>query len=155
MNRRSFLLTAAATLPLATGALATTDTTDATPLIEVMKSPSCGCCTGWVGHLITSGFQTEVRNVTDDQLWQMKSRLGITDALASCHTAMVAGYVIEGHVPAQDITRLLAERPDALGLSVPGMPIGSPGMEMGDDTEPFATLLIRPDGNSEIFARNG
>ncbi|ATG40909.1 DUF411 domain-containing protein [Phaeobacter piscinae] len=151
MNRRSFLLTATATLPLATGAWAVTD---ATPMIEVMKSPSCGCCTGWVDHLRTSGFQTDVRNVSDDQLWQMKSRLGITDALASCHTAIIAGYVIEGHVPAQDISRLLAERPGARGLSVPGMPIGSPGMEISDDIEPFATLLIREDGTSEIFAHH-
>ncbi|APG45878.1 putative metal-binding protein [Phaeobacter porticola] len=85
----------------------------------------------------------------------MKAQLGITDALASCHTATVAGYVIEGHVPAGDITRLLAERPDALGLSVPDMPIGSPGMQMGDNTEPFTTLLIQPDGSSEMFAHHG
>ncbi|MFV1593781.1 DUF411 domain-containing protein [Phaeobacter sp. JH20_36] len=153
MNRRAFLL-AAATLPLATTPLvAATATND--PVIKVMKSPSCGCCTGWVEHLTAASLKTEVRNIPDDQLWEMKSRLGISDDLASCHTATLGPYVIEGHVPASDIKRLLTERPDALGLTVPGMPIGSPGMEMGDSKEPFSTLLIRADGSTEAFAQHG
>ncbi len=149
MHRRTFFLTVTA-LPFASlPALAT-----AADPIQVMKSPTCGCCTGWVDHLHTAGLTTEIRNVEDDQLWTMKSRLGITPELASCHTALAGAYVIEGHVPAKDIQRLLAEQPAALGLTVPGMPIGSPGMEMGAEKEPFATLLIMADGSTKVFAQH-
>ncbi|WP_323775786.1 DUF411 domain-containing protein [Leisingera sp.] len=147
MHRRSLLLAAAA-LPLAQlPAIAAAQET-----IRIMKSPSCGCCTAWADRLAAAGMETEVREVPDDQLWQMKEQLGITRELASCHTALAGAYVIEGHVPAADIRRLLAERPAALGLTVPGMPIGSPGMEMGDEREPFDTLLITADGRTEVFA---
>ncbi|AHC99516.1 DUF411 domain-containing protein [Leisingera methylohalidivorans] len=147
MHRRSLLLAAAA-LPLANlPALAAAQET-----IRIMKSPSCGCCTAWADRLAAAGMETEVREVADDQLWQMKEHLGITGDLASCHTALAGAYVIEGHVPAEDIQRLLAERPDALGLTVPGMPLGSPGMEMGDAREAFDTLLIKADGSTEVFA---
>ena len=147
MHRRTLLLAAAA-LPLASlPALAA-----AQEPIRIMKSPSCGCCSAWAGRLAAAGLETEVRNVPDDQLWAMKARLGITGDLASCHTAIAGAYVIEGHVPAADIQRLLAEQPAALGLAVPGMPIGSPGMEMGDEREPFDTLLILADGTTEVFA---
>ncbi|KIC36921.1 DUF411 domain-containing protein [Leisingera sp. ANG-M7] len=147
MHRRSLLLAAAA-LPLASlpGFAAAAET------IRIMKSPSCGCCTAWADHLAAAGFQTEVRNVADEDLWAMKDRLGVSGDLSSCHTAMAGPYVIEGHVPAGDIQRLLAEQPKALGLSVPGMPIGSPGMEMGDEREAFDTLLILADGTTEVFA---
>ncbi|WP_291729357.1 DUF411 domain-containing protein [Leisingera sp. F5] len=148
MHRRSLLLAAAAALPLAAfPAFAAAQDT-----IRIMKSPSCGCCTAWAKHLTAAGLQTELRNVPDDQLRAMKDRLGITSDLASCHTAMAGPYVIEGHVPAGDIQRLLAEQPAALGLTVPGMPIGSPGMAMGDEREPFDTLLILADGSTEVFA---
>lgn len=147
MNRRTLLLAAAA-LPLARlPAFAAAD-----GIIRVLKSPTCGCCTGWVEHLTAAGLDTEVRDVPDDQLWATKERLGITSELSSCHTAMAGSYVIEGHVPAEDIQRLLAEQPAALGLTVPGMPIGSPGMEMGDEREAFDTLLILADGTTEVFA---
>lgn len=148
MHRRYLLLAAAAALPLAAiPAFAAAQDT-----IRIMKSPSCGCCIAWAEHLAAAGLKTELRNVPDDQLWAMKDRLGITSDLASCHTAMAGPYVIEGHVPASDIQRLLAEQPAALGLTVPGMPIGSPGMEMGDEREPFDTLLILADGSTEAFA---
>lgn len=107
-----------------------------------------------MARLNAAGLQTDTRNVDDDTLWTMKERLGITPALSSCHTAMVGAYVIEGHVPPADIQRLLAERPEALGLTVPGMPIGSPGMDMGDEVEPFDSLVIRADGTTEIFAHH-
>ncbi|MBK0398690.1 DUF411 domain-containing protein [Limibaculum sp. M0105] len=123
--------------------------------VEVMKSPTCGCCTAWAEHMQHAGFDVALRDTPDDMLAQAKARLGITIATASCHTAMVEGYVIEGHVPAEDVRRLLAERPDAVGLSVPGMPIGSPGMEMGDAAEPYEVLLLRRDGGTEVFARHG
>ncbi|MGR3620691.1 DUF411 domain-containing protein [Pseudophaeobacter sp.] len=150
MQRRSFLLSAVA-IPFATlPALA------AVPeAIVVMKSPSCGCCGAWASHLNSAGLKTEIRNVDDEQLWTMKDRLGVTAELASCHTALAGTYVIEGHVPAADIQRLLSERPDAIGLTVPGMPIGSPGMEMGAERDAFETLLIHADGSTEVFARHG
>ncbi|MEX0300938.1 MAG: DUF411 domain-containing protein [Leisingera sp.] len=147
MHRRSLLL-AAASLPLAAfPAFAASE-----DRIRIMKSPSCGCCTAWAEHLAAAGLETEVQNLPDAQLWSMKERLGITGDLASCHTALAGPYVIEGHVPAKDILRLLAEKPEALGLTVPGMPIGSPGMEMGIEREPFDTLLILADGSTEVFA---
>jgi len=123
--------------------------------VEVMKSPYCGCCEGWAQHMHDQGFQVSVQDTPDDVLAAAKTRLGITPATASCHTATVEGYVIEGHVPAEDVRRLLAERPDAVGLAAPGMPMGSPGMEMGGASEPYEVLLIRRDGSTEVFARHG
>lgn len=146
MHRRTLLI-AAALSPLASlPALA------ADPVIQVAKSPTCGCCGAWEDHLRVNGFNVDSHAIPDENLWALKARLGITDATSSCHTAMIDGYVIEGHVPAADIRRLLAERSDAAGLTVPGMPIGSPGMEMGDEVEPYDTLLIRNDGSTEVFA---
>lgn len=97
--------------------------------IHVTKQPSCGCCNGWIEHLQKNGFTATVENA--DNVAPLKDRLGVPPELASCHTAVIDGYVIEGHVPADAIKRLLAERPAAIGLSAPGMPIGSPGMETG------------------------
>ena len=150
MRRRSFLLAALALPALRLPAHAAQG-----PEIRVLKSPSCGCCTAWADHLSAAGFSVDLRDVPNEQLWTMKDRLGIGDETASCHTAMIEGYVIEGHVPAEDITRLINERPDALGLAVPGMPIGSPGMEMGGSTEPFTTLLLLADGETRAFSRHG
>ncbi|WP_371227115.1 DUF411 domain-containing protein [Roseovarius sp. 2305UL8-3] len=148
MNRRLFIAMSM-TLPL----LARTALAD-TPRLMVAKSPTCGCCGAWVDAMRTAGFDVETRDVTQSALWELKERVGITDELSSCHTGMIDGYVIEGHVPAEDISRLLTERPDALGLTVPGMPVGSPGMEMGDTREPFETLLVHTGGRSEVFARH-
>ncbi|NSY39827.1 DUF411 domain-containing protein [Leisingera sp. ANG59] len=147
MHRRSLLLAAAA-LPLT----ALPGFAAAAEPIQIMKSPSCGCCTAWADHLAAAGFRTEVRDIADEDLWAMKERLGVSGDLASCHTAMAGPYVIEGHVPASDIQRLLTEQLAALGLSVPGMPIGSPGMEMGGEREAFNTLLILADATAEVFA---
>jgi len=98
-------------------------------VITVHKDPTCGCCSGWVQHLQKAGFDTKVLDTRD--LDAVKRRLGIPDDLAACHTAEVAGYIIEGHVPAAALTRFLVEKPNATGLAVPGMPVGSPGMEGG------------------------
>lgn len=146
MHRRT-LLSAALALPLvATRGMA------APAVIEVYKSATCGCCGAWIDHLQASGFSASARNLEQDALYELKARVGLTPELASCHTALVEGYFIEGHVPASDITRLLAEKPKALGLTVPGMPIGSPGMDMGDEREPFETLIVFDDGRTEVFA---
>ena len=113
------------------------------PLITVHKDPSCGCCSGWVQHLQKAGFVTRVFDTKD--IDAVKKGLGIPDDLAACHTAEVAGYVIEGHVPAAALRRFLAEKPQATGLAVPGMPIGSPGME-GGGPEKYDVVLFGPDG---------
>ena len=120
--------------------------------VTVYKTASCGCCVGWVEHLQAAGFQTQVHDVAD--LAAVKEQLGVPRALGSCHTATVGGYVIEGHVPAADIRRLLAQRPQGTGLAVPGMPVGSPGMEYGDRVDPYQVLLWG-DGEERVFAQYG
>jgi hypothetical protein len=120
--------------------------------VFVYKTPSCGCCTDWVDHLRANGFAVTVEDVAD--LDAVKARLGVPRDLASCHTATVGGYVVEGHVPAGDVRRLLGEKPDAIGLAVPGMPIGSPGMERGDEREPYAVIAFGARGRS-VFATHG
>ena len=122
----------------------------AAPLVQVVKSPSCGCCNGWVAHLRRAGFQVRVSDVAD--VTPTARRLGVPDDLRSCHTASVAGYAIEGHVPAADIRRLLRERPAAAGLAVPGMPLGAPGMEHGGRREPYRTILFTRAGRRSVFA---
>jgi len=123
--------------------------------IEVWKSPTCGCCGKWVEHLEANGFAVKAKNTSSAMLDRIKRQAGIEETLASCHTGLIDGYAIEGHVPAEDIKRLLKERPDAIGLSVPNMPIGSPGMEQpGGETEPYDVLLVKKDGSAEVFARH-
>jgi hypothetical protein len=120
--------------------------------IEVVKSPYCGCCQQWIDYLRAEGF--EVRVVEAEDVTPAARRLGVPDDLRSCHTASINGYAIEGHVPAADIRRLLDERPDAAGIAVPGMPIGSPGMEQGDVRQPYATILFGRDGRRSLFAQH-
>jgi hypothetical protein len=122
---------------------------DALPEITVHRDPNCGCCGGWVEHLRRAGFAAKV-NATRD-VNAIRQRLGVPDDLGACHTAEVQGYVIEGHVPATAIRRLLAERPQAVGLAVPGMPTGSPGME-GGAPETHEVVLFGPQGR-RVFAR--
>ncbi len=121
--------------------------------VQVWKDPNCGCCHLWVEHLQANGFKVEVRDVGNTAA---RKRLGMPEKLGSCHTATVGGYVIEGHVPAADIHRLLKERPVALGLSVPGMPIGSPGMdgpEYKGRKDAYDVLLVQKDGSTRSFQR--
>jgi hypothetical protein len=132
-RRKLLVLGAASTASVATGASA------AKPAIHVSKDPNCGCCTGWVEHLRNNGFTATVADTKD--MPAVKTRLGVPEELASCHTAEIDGYVIEGHVPAHAIKRLLAEKPKARGLAVPGMPIGSPGME-GGRPEVYQVMLF-------------
>ena len=129
--------------------------TDGVPAIEVWKSPTCGCCGKWVEHLEANGFEVKAKNTSPAMLDRIKRQAGIEEKLASCHTGLIDGYAVEGHVPAADIKKLLEERPDAIGLTVPDMPIGSPGMEQPDGkTEPYDVLLVKKDGTTEIFARH-
>lgn len=116
--------------------------------IEVWKSPSCGCCAEWVKHLQANGFAVKV---SDTGNTAARARLGVPMKYGSCHTAQVDGYALEGHVPAEDIKRLLAERPNAIGLAVPGMPIGSPGMEQGNQRDPYDVVLIERGGSTRVY----
>jgi len=119
------------------------------PKMTVWKSPWCGCCVNWVEHMRDAGFEVEVEEVEDLKI--VKQMASVPDDLQSCHTARVGGYTVEGHVPATDVVRLLKERPDALGLVVPGMPSGSPGMENGEH-DPYDVLILRNDGETEVFS---
>jgi hypothetical protein len=152
MNRRDFL-----TLSITSCALAGAPTVlrAAPPRIDVAKSPTCGCCGAWVEHIRAAGFDARVEDLHDDRLYALKVRSGLHPDFWSCHTARIDGYVIEGHVPAEDVRRLLAEQPAALGLAVPGMPIGSPGMEMGGRIDPYDTMLLDLDGRATVFASHG
>ncbi len=120
--------------------------------MTVYKSPACGCCAKWVEHVEKHGF--DVTTVPTADMMAVKKKAGVPDELASCHTTIVGGYVVEGHVPAADIKRLLAQKPRAKGIAVAGMPMGSPGMEHGDHREPYATMLIGKDGKTSVFARH-
>jgi hypothetical protein len=147
MKRRTFLsavaaVAAAASLP----ALAATSL----PQVDVFKNPDCGCCDAWVDHLRAAGFPVKVNETPDTSA--VRKRHGIPDEFGSCHTGVVAGYALEGHVPAEEVKRLLAKKPAAAGLSVPGMPAGSPGMEVGSRKDPFQVLLIDKAGRSSVFA---
>lgn len=133
---------------------AATNTAQALPPVEVFKSPACGCCGSWIDHLRQAGFPVQVHEVED--LEPVRKRLGVPYGKGSCHTARVDGYVIEGHVPAADIQRLLRERPDARGLVLPGMPAGSPGMETADGyVQPHAVERVADDGTTSVWSRYG
>ncbi|MFN7204612.1 MAG: DUF411 domain-containing protein [Burkholderiales bacterium] len=124
----------------------------AKPLVEVWKSPYCGCCKDWVTHLQKNGFAVKVTETVDTA--SQREKLGMPAQYGSCHTARVGGYVIEGHVPAREMHRLLKEKPKALGLAVPAMPIGSPGMdgpEYGNRRDPYQVLLVERDGRATVY----
>jgi hypothetical protein len=118
------------------------------PAMTVWKTPWCGCCSKWVEHMRGAGFNVEVKEV--ENLSVIKRMAGIPDPLQSCHTARIDKYTVEGHVPAEDVKRLLKERPEAVGLAVPGMPSGSPGMENGMN-DPYDVLLLKPSGKTEVY----
>ena len=153
-SRRSFVR-ALPGLALASSVLASPVlAAQAVQAITVYKTPWCGCCGAWVQHLTAAGWTATVREVED--LAPIRRRYGVPDALASCHTGVVGSYAIEGHVPAEDVARLVRERPDAFGLSVPGMPAGSPGMPApADRVQGFQTLLILKNGATRVFASHG
>ena len=143
MNRRRFLAASGVAL-FAGPALAARDA------VEVYKSATCGCCSDWIKHLRASGFEVRAHDVSNPG--EYRERYGVPGVFASCHTAVVGGYAIEGHVPAREIRRLLAERPKAQGLAVPGMVPGSPGMD-GPIADPYEVLLFQRDGRYTAYAR--
>ena len=150
-SRRGFLAVAAASA-LSTAAGRAFAATPAAPVfVEVWKDPNCGCCGDWVKHLEANGFKVKVN---DSGNTAMRTKLGVDNKYGSCHTALVGGYAIEGHVPAREIQRLLREKPQAIGLAVPGMPIGSPGMDgpaYGNRRDAYQVLLLTRDGGSRSY----
>lgn len=147
MKRRTFLsfVAGSAVTAVLPGMAAT-----ALPQVDVFKSATCGCCGAWVEHLRSAGFRVKVTVVDDTTA--ARRRLGMPDAFGSCHTATVGGYVLEGHVPADQVKRLLASGTPAIGLAVPGMPPGSPGMEVGSRKDPYQIFLIDKQGRGTVFA---
>ena len=150
LSRRHLLLTA---LPLAGAVLVAPRLVRAatgTP-VEVWKDPNCGCCHDWIEHMQANGFTFTIHDTGNNAV---RARLGLPQKLGSCHTALVGGYLIEGHVPASDVRALLQQKPKALGLTVPGMPVGSPGMDgaaYGNRRDPYDVLLVGRDGTTRIF----
>ncbi len=145
MKRRTFL-----NFALLAGALPLWSHAAKRPAVTVYKTPSCGCCHEWIAHLQQNGFEVVANDVPDTSPY--RSRFGVPKELASCHTGVIDGYALEGHVPASDIRRLLAERPKARGLSVPGMPVGSPGMEVeGTRRDAFDVVLFADDGGRKVW----
>lgn len=123
--------------------------------MTVYKTATCGCCKDWVAHVRAAGHDVTVQDVSRAALVERKRDLGLDPGLSACHTAVVEGYVVEGHVPASDIERLLRERPDIAGIAVPGMPVGSPGMEYGDRVDPYNVIAFDARGAMKVFARHG
>lgn len=137
----------------AIGVMLMTVAAPAAQTMEILSTSGCGCCVAWARYLEKNGYVTEFKNLTMGDLWQRKMQARLKQGLTSCHTGFIDGYVVEGHVPAREIARLLSERPDAIGLVVPDMPYGSPGMgEPGPDADPYKVLLLRTDGSTEVFA---
>ena len=152
LSRRR-LLRATAALPLAglAGLALAQNTPAALPVLQVWKDPNCGCCQDWVNYLQADGF---VVQTFDTGNTAVRRRLGLPDRYGSCHTGLIGGYVIEGHVNAREIRRLLAEKPQAIGLAVPGMPVGSPGMDgevYGNRRDPYDVVLVLKDGSSRVY----
>jgi len=123
--------------------------------MTVYKTATCGCCKDWVAHVRAAGHDVTVHDVSRTALVERKRDLGLDPGLAACHTAVVEGYVVEGHVPASDIERLLEERPDIAGIAVPGMPLGSPGMEYGARVDSFKVVAFDAQGGMKVFASYG
>jgi hypothetical protein len=124
-----------------------------TLFVEVWKDPNCGCCKDWVAHLEAGGFKVKVNDTGNEDI---RKRLGVDRKYGSCHTALIGGYAIEGHVPVREIKRLLNEKPAAVGLAVPGMPVGSPGMDgaiYGNRKDPYSVMLLAKDGGATVYQR--
>jgi hypothetical protein len=152
MQRRSLLLAAPALLAITTLPLAAaTPASGQLPVLQVWKDPNCGCCNDWIRYLQRDGFQVQTFDTGNTAV---RKRLGLPSRYGSCHTGLIGGYVVEGHVNAREIRRLLAEKPKAIGIAVPGMPVGSPGMdgpEYGGRKDPYDVVLVLPDGSGRVY----
>ena len=147
-SRRTFMLAGGALLLLP--GRASRSAAAALPAVEAFRNPGCGCCEIWAEHMRRAGFSITMKD--DPELAARRAGLGVPEEIAGCHTAVVGEYVIEGHVPPEDVIRLLAEKPDARGLAVPGMPMGSPGMDGGSTAEPYDVLIFTAGANWKVYA---
>jgi hypothetical protein len=152
LSRRQVLLTAIGGVVLAAGPRPAEAQMSELPEINAFRNPGCGCCEKWAEHLKAAGFRVTMTD--DDDLAGRRRSLGVPETLAGCHLAQAGPYLIEGHVPAQDIVRLLRQRPNALGLAVPGMPAGSPGMENDGGSEGYDVLIFSADGSNAVYSRH-
>lgn len=150
MNRRHLFKRAGALAALSAVPALPAFAASPAPEVQVFKSPTCGCCGSWVEHMRAAGFKVKVTEVDDTAA--ARKRLGLPERYGSCHTATVGGYVIEGHVPAAEVKRLLASKPKAIGLAVPGMPPSAPGMDVPGRKDPYQVLLIDTSGQSTVYA---
>ncbi|MBK8247581.1 MAG: DUF411 domain-containing protein [Gemmatimonadetes bacterium] len=145
----------AASLAAGRPAAGPTAETVAAPIMQVYKSATCGCCKSWVEKMKAAGFEVRVTDLDESALQEVKAKRGVGENLQSCHTAVVNGYVVEGHVPAADIHRMLKEKPAIAGIAAPGMPRGSPGMEVpGGAKDPYQVLTFTRSGKTSVFARH-
>lgn len=139
-------------LLLASGMATAAEEAAADREMTVYRSPTCGCCGKWIAHAKLNRFA--VKDIVSDDMQAVKQKFGVPEKLASCHTAIVDGYVVEGHVPAGDIEKLLQTKPDVVGISAPGMPMGSPGMEMGGKQDDYAVVSFDKDGKAQVFSEH-
>ncbi len=154
MRRRQLLMAAAAVLAVGVGIAAVRAAQVPAEKITVYKTSTCGCCSLWVKHLQANGFEVEAHDIDQQKLTGIAREAGVTADLQSCHTAKVGRYVVEGHVPAADIQRMLKERPAIAGISAPGMPMGSPGMEQGGVKQPYDVVAFTKSGQRSVFAKH-
>ena len=154
MRRRDLLMAAGAALAVGFGIAGLRADQATAETITVYKTATCGCCSLWVEHLQANGFQVEAHDIDQQKLTGIAREAGVTADLQSCHTAKVGRYVVEGHVPAADIQRMLKERPAIAGISAPGMPMGSPGMEQGGVKQPYDVVAFTKSGQRSVFAKH-
>jgi hypothetical protein len=153
MSRFTLAVSAVAVVVLGLGAAAQQKAASTLPKVTVYKTSSCGCCRLWVDHMKANGFDVQAMDVSSADVRAVSKAAGLKDEDASCHTAKIGNYIVEGHVPAADIKRMLNEKPAIAGLSAPGMPQGSPGMEQGSK-EPYDVIAFKKDGTSTVYAKH-
>ena len=152
MSRIALAVTGA--LTIAFGYAVSAQPSAALPKVTVYKTSTCGCCRVWIDHLKSNGFTVEAMDLSASGVRAVSKAAGLKDEDTSCHTAKIGTYTVEGHVPAADIKRMLKEKPAIAGLSAPGMPIGSPGMEQGNVKQPYDVIAFKKDGTSTVYARH-
>lgn len=154
IRTNTFALAAIAVSALGVATYAQMKPVSSRPTAVVYKTPTCGCCSLWVDHLKANGFQVEAKDVSSDEVRAVSKAAGLKDEGTSCHTAKIGNYVVEGHVPAADIQRMLKEKPAIAGIAAPGMPMGSPGMDQGGVKEPFDVIAFTKDGKTSVYAKH-
>jgi hypothetical protein len=154
LSRFTLAIAAIAIAALGIGAAAQPKPVSSRTPIVVYKTPTCGCCALWVEHMRQNGFQPEVHDVSAAQVRAVSQAAGLKDEGTSCHTAKVGSYIVEGHVPASDVQRMLKDKPAIAGIAAPGMPMGSPGMEQGGAKEAYDVVAFTKDGKTSVYAKH-